>query len=140
MAIDQMSQRLAHGGVGQQRVLSLDAGAFAVGLGRRIAGVGLGGLNAAALGNMDAAFPASLETLEDFVLDLHVPGVVVLAGLQHSAGRRDGIAAALHLDGIKVWPVRRVVIWVEFTPHYIARIESDELVGTGADRLEVGRL
>src|SRR5262249_55403014 len=134
-----MGQRFAHGGVRQQRVLSLDARALAVDLGRRIAVVELDVLNVAALGNIDAPFPASLEPLEEFLLDRHVPGVVVFAGLQHSAGRRDGIAAALHLDGIKVWPVRRVVIWVEFTPHYIARIESDELVWTGADRLEVGR-
>ena len=48
--------------------------------------------------DVGAALAALLEALEDLVLDLHVPGVVVLAGLDDRARRPDRVAAALHLD------------------------------------------
>ena len=46
--------------------------------------------------------PPFSRRMQDLVLDLHVPGEVVLAGLQHGARRRDRVAAALHLDGVEV--------------------------------------
>ena len=52
---------------------------------------------------------AVFELEQDLVLDLHVPCKVVLAGLDHRARRRDGIAAALHLDGVEVRPVGHMV-------------------------------
>src|SRR6516225_11977388 len=139
LAIDQMGQRLAYGGVGQQRVLSLDARALAIDRGRRIAAVELDVLDVAALRNMDVTFSANLEPLEDLIFDLHVPGIVVLAGLQHSASRRNGIAAALHLDGVKVRLIRHMIVRIEFASHDVSRIENDELIRTGADWLEVSR-
>ena len=85
------------------------------------------------------ALAALLEALQDLVLDLHVPGVVVFAGLDHGARRRDRVAAALHLDGVEVRPVGHVVVGVDLAADHVARLEVDELVGAGADRLQVGR-
>ena len=85
------------------------------------------------------ALAALLEAQQDLVLDLHVPGEVVLAGLQHRARRRDGVAAALHLDRVEVRPVRHVVVGIDLAADHVARLEVDEHVGAGADRLEVGR-
>ena len=79
-------------------MLRLEAGALAVDLGPGIGVVELHVLDAAAGRDDDVALAALLQPLEDLVLDLQVPGEVVLAGLQHRARRRDGIAAALHLD------------------------------------------
>jgi len=59
--------------------------------------------------DLDASLAALLEAQEDVVLHLHVPGVVVLTGLQHGAGGRGRVAAALHLDGVEERPVRLVV-------------------------------
>ena len=87
----------------------------------------------------DPALAALLQPLQDLVLDLQVPGEVVLAGLQHRARRRDGVAAALHLDGVEERPVGLVVVRVDHARHHVARLEVLELVGAGADRLEVGR-
>ena len=88
---------------------------------------------------IDAALAALLQAREDLVLDLHVPGEVELAGLQHGARRRHRVAAALHLDGVEVRPVLDVVVRVDHAGHHVARLEVLEHVGTGADRLEVGR-
>ena len=86
--------------------------------------------------DLDLALAARLQPLEDFVLHLHVPGEVVLAGLQHGARGRDRVAAALHLDRVEVGPVRHVVVRVDLALHQIARLEVDERVGPGADRLD----
>ena len=85
------------------------------------------------------ALAALLHALEDLVLDLQVPGVVVLAGLDDRARGRDRVAAALHLDGVEVRPVGHVVVRVELAPDDVAGLEVDEPVGAGADRLQVGR-
>ena len=120
-------------------MLGLEARALAVDLGPRIGGVELDVLDAAALAEDDAALAALLQAQQDLVLDLQVPGEVELAGLQHGARRRDRIAAALHLDGVEMRPVLHVVVRVDDAGHHVARLEVLELVGTGADRLEVGR-
>ena len=52
--------------------------------------------------DVDAALAAVLQPHQDLVLDLHVPGIVVFAGLQHRARRRHRVAAALHLDRVEV--------------------------------------
>jgi hypothetical protein len=60
-------------------------------------------------------------------------------GLQHGPGRRDRVAAALHLDAVEIGPVLHVVVHVDFAGDHVARLEVLELVGSGADWLEVGR-
>ena len=85
------------------------------------------------------ALAALLEAQQDLVLDLHVPGEVVFAGLQHRARRRHRVAAALHLERVEVRPVVHVVVRVDDARHHVARLEVLEHVGAGADRLEVGR-
>jgi hypothetical protein len=39
------------------------------------------------------------------VLDLRVPRIVLIAGLDHGARRRHGIAATLQLDRVEIRPV-----------------------------------
>jgi hypothetical protein len=89
--------------------------------------------------DVDAALAALLEATKDVVLDLHVPGVVELPGLQHGPGGRHGVAAPLHLDLVEERPVRQVVLGMELRVDHVPRLEVDEPVGSGADRLEVGR-
>ena len=120
-------------------MLGLEARALAVDLGPRVGGVELDVLDAAAFAEDDPALAALFQAHENLVLDLQVPGEVELAGLQHGARRRDRIAAALHLDGVEMRPVLHVVRRVDDAGHHVARLELLELVGTGADRLEVGR-
>ena len=98
--------RLAHLRIAEGEMLGLDAGALAVDL---VPGIGdreLDEFDVAALHDMGAALAAGLHALEHLVLDLQVPGVVVLAGLQHGARGRDGIAAAFHLDRVEEGAVR----------------------------------
>ncbi len=68
-------------------------------------------LDAAAVGHQHATPAALLETREDLVLDLQVPGEVILPGLQDRARRRDSITAALQLDGVEVRPIRLGDSW-----------------------------
>ena len=96
-------------------------------------------LDVAALHDVDAAAPGLLQPLEDLVLDLQVPGVVELSGLQDGPGRRGGVTAALHLDGVEEGPVGHMVARVQLAADDVARLEVDEPVGPGADRLEVAR-
>ena len=93
------------------RVLTLRP--LAVHLGPRIGEVALDVLGVAGGPDVDPALAALLEPPQDVVLHLQVPGVVVLAGLQHRArgGRR--VAAALHLDGVEERPVGHVVARVQ---------------------------
>src|SRR5215207_4987960 len=84
-------------------------------------------------------FAALLEALQQLILDLHVPGVVELAGLDDGARGRDRVAAALHLDGVEMRLVRLVIVGVDLAAHHVAGLEVDELVRPGADRLEVRR-
>ncbi len=122
-------------------MLGLDARALAVDLGRRVGEIELDVLDVTGGNDVDAAFAARFQPREDLVLDLQVPRVVELAGLQHGARRRDGVAAALHFDGVEERAVRLVVIGVQRAAHDVARREVDELVRPGADRLQVvGRL
>src|SRR4029453_4153057 len=104
-----------------------------------IGAVELDVLDVAARGDFDAPTPAFLQTLKDLVLNLQVPRVVVLAGLQHGARGRDGVAAPLHLDRVEVRPVGQVEIRIELAPHEVAWRKRDKPIRTGADRLEVGR-
>ncbi len=137
--VDQQRERLPYRLVGQRRMLGLHARTLAVDLGPRIGRVELDVLDIAAVRHVGLALAALFQPQQDLVLDLQVPGVVVFAGLQHGACRRDRVAAALHLDGVEVRPVRHVVVRIEFAAHHVARLEVDEPVRAGADRLEVRR-
>ncbi len=83
--------------------------------------------------------PPVFEALQQFVLDLHVPGEIVFAGLQHRPRRRHRIAAALHLDRVEIGAVRHVIVRVDLAADDVARLEVDEHVRTGADRREICR-
>ena len=117
----------------------LDAGALTVHVFVGVGEVALDVLDVAAGHDVGLALAALLQALEDLVLDLHVPGVVELAGLDDGARRRHRVTAALHLDGVEVGAVGHVVGRVQLAAHDVARLEVHEPVGTGADRLEVGR-
>jgi hypothetical protein len=73
--------------------------------------------------NLDVSAAGLFQALQDFVFDLHVPGVVVFAGLQHGAGGRHRVAPALHLDRVEVRPIGLVIIGIELAGDEIARIE-----------------
>ena len=120
-------------------MLRLDARPLAVDLLPGVGVVELDVLDVAAGGDVDAALAARLQPLQDLVLDLHVPGKIVFAGLQHRARGRHRIAAALHLDGVEIRPVGHVVVRVDLAVHQIAGIERHEHVGAGADRRQVRR-
>jgi hypothetical protein len=60
----------------------------------------------------DLAATAGLHALEDLVLDLQVPGIVVFAGLEHGARRRDRVTAALDLERVEMRLVLDVVVLV----------------------------
>ena len=121
------------------KCLRLDARALAVDFVPRVLGVELDELDVAALHDQRPALAAGLEAFEHLVFDLQVPGVVELAGLQHRARGRGRVAAALHLDRVEKRAVRHVVVRVDLAAHHVARLEVDELVRAGADRLQVGR-
>ncbi len=137
-AVDEHVQRGAHGRIRQGRVSRLRARALALDLTRRVAVIELDVLGIARRPHDDAPFAALLEPAEDVVLHLHVPRVVVLAGLQHRprGGRR--VAAALHLDRVEEGAVGHVVRGIELAPHDVARLEVDEAIGAGADRAQIG--
>src|SRR6516165_6721426 len=86
-------------------------GALAVDLGPRIGAVDFDVFDPATRHDVNAALgaAAAFESDENLVLDLHVPGVVVFAGLNYRARCRHGIAAALHLDRVEIRPVGEMV-------------------------------
>ena len=84
----------------------------------------------------DAALAALLDPPQDLLLHQHVVGEVVLAGLQHRAGRPHRVAAALDLELVEERPVRHVVALVDLRADEVARPELGEPVGAGADRGE----
>ena len=96
-------------------------------------------LDVAAQDDVDAPLAALLEPQEDVVLDLHVPGVVELGGLDDRSRGRGSVAAALELEGVEERPVGHVVRRVELTAHDVTRLEIHETERPGADGLEVGR-
>ena len=59
-------------------------------------------------------------------------------GLQHRAGSRHDVAAALHLHGVEERPVRDVIARVELRPDRVAGLEIHVPVRPGAHRLEIG--
>src|SRR5207249_6391776 len=87
----------------------LDARPLAVDLSQRVGEVEKDLLDTAAPGDVETALAALLHPPEHVVLDLHVPGEVVLAGLDHRALGGHGAAAALHLEPIEERPVRFVI-------------------------------
>src|SRR5262249_22843061 len=135
--VDQEVERLAHGRVGEERVLRLDRRSLAVDLRPRVGLVDLDVLDVAAERGVDAPLSALLETLEDVVLHLHVPGVVVLGGLEHGARRGDGVAATLDLDLVEERPVGRVIARIELSPYGVTRLEVDKAIGPRYHRLQV---
>ena len=120
-------------------MLGLHRGALAVDLGVGVGEVERDEFDIAAHRIDGLALAALLEAQQDLVLHLHVPGKVIFAGLDHRARRRDGIAAALHLDRVEVGTVGHVVVGIELAADQVARLELDEFVGAGADGLEVVR-
>jgi hypothetical protein len=138
-AVDEHVERRAHGGIGQRRVRRPGTRALAVDLAPGIRVVELDVLGVAGGPDDDAALAALLEASQDVVLDLQVPRVVVLAGLQDGARRGRGIAAAFHLDGVEERAVGHVIGRVELAAHGIAGLELDEPISAGADGTQVRR-
>src|SRR5215471_21849254 len=103
-SVDKQREGLPNAPIAEQRVLCLDTRTLAVDLGPGIGVVELDVLDIAALHDLDPAsgIAPSFQFEEDLVLDLHVPSIIVLAGLNHRACGRDGIAAALHLDRVEI--------------------------------------
>src|ERR1700726_49233 len=116
-------------------MLGLHTRALAVDLGPWIGAVELDVLDGAPRIDHDMASAALLQPLEDLVLDLDVPGVIVLAGLQHGAGSRDRVAAPLHFNSVEVWTIGAMIGGIELSLDEVARIELQEAVGAGTDWL-----
>src|SRR5262249_37670755 len=81
-AIHQERKRLAYRRIGKLRMPGLGARALAIDLGPGIGTVELDIFDAAALVDADTPFAGLLQALQDLVLDLRVPRIIVLAGLQ----------------------------------------------------------
>ena len=60
-------------------------------------------------------------------------------GLDDGAGGRHGVTPALELEPVEERPVRLVVVRVQLGPDRVSRLEVDDPIGPGADRLEVRR-
>src|SRR5437867_1315969 len=116
----------------------LDARSLAVDLLQGIGEIEQDLLDAAAPGDVEPPLAALLHPPEHVVLHLHVPGEVVLAGLDHRARRGHGVAAALHLEPIEERPVRLVIAGEDLGADDVPGLEFHEAVGPGADGLEVG--
>src|SRR4029077_18008332 len=101
-------------------VRRLQARALAVHLAQRIGEIAEDVLDLAAPGDVDPALASLLHPPEHVVLDLHVPGKVVLARLDHRARRRYGVAPALHLDPIEERPVGLVITREDLTADDVA--------------------
>src|SRR6266851_4009688 len=128
-AVDQEAQRHANAVVGQKRMWRLEARPLTVHLAPRIREVAEDVLDRATPGDVDAAPAPLLHAPEQVVLDLHVPGEVVLADLDHRARGGHGVAPALHLQPIEERPVRLVVGGEDLRPNEIAGLEIHEAVG-----------
>jgi hypothetical protein len=50
-----------------------------------------------------------------------------------------GIAAALHLDRVEIWPIGHMIVGITFASDRIAGFEIDEAVRPSADRLQIRR-
>ena len=70
-------------------------------------------LDAAAGAELGDTLAARLQLLEDRVVDLEVPGVVVVAGLQDGAAGRGRVAATLQLDVIEEGLVGLAIVLVD---------------------------
>ena len=117
----------------------LEAGALAVDLAPGVGLVQLDVLEVRRPADDHTSLRAVLETLEDLVLHVDAPGVVVLSGLEHRARGRHGIAAALHLDRVEVRTMRDVVGRIDLGVQDVARFEIAEPVRPGPDRPEIRR-
>ena len=137
LAIEQQRHRLSHGGVAPDRMARLGAAALAVDFRVRVVPGELDELERAAGRDEHAPLAAVFHAPQHVVLDLQVPREVELAGLQHRARRRHGVAAALDLDAVEVRPVRLVIVRVDLAAQQVARLEVDEAEGPGADGLEI---
>ena len=120
-------------------MLGLHRGPLAVDLGIGVGEVDGNELDVAADRVDGPALAALLQPQQDLILHLHVPGIIIFAGLDDAARRGDGIAAAFQFDRVEVGAVRHVIVGVEFAADLIARLELDELVGAGADGRQIGR-
>ena len=94
-------------------MLGLDRGALAVDLGIGIGEVQRDEFGVAADRIDGLALAALFQTQQDVVFHLDVPAEIILAGLDDGARGRNGIAAALHLDGVEVGAVRHMVVGIE---------------------------
>ena len=74
---------------------------------------------------------------EDLGLDLEVPGVVDLAGLQHRAGGRDGVTATLKDHPGEGGLIGLTVVLVGFEDDHVVGAEVGDCEGAGADGAEV---
>src|SRR5262252_940546 len=135
-AVDENGKSLPHGPIAEQRVLRLHAGALAFDLGPRIGAVEFDVLDVAARkdDNTASGIGTTFEPLKDLVLYLHVPRVVIFAGLDHRACRRYSVAAPLHLDRVEKRAVGHMIGRVALTLDQIAGPEIDEPVRASANR------
>src|SRR5262249_1440726 len=117
------------------------ARALAIDLGPGIGAVDLQVLDGRARYNLDAAsgVAAGFQSDKDLVLDLHIPRVVVFAGLDHGTRRRHAVTPPLHFDRVEIWPITDVIGGIALTFDQIAGFEVDEPIRTGPYRFEVSR-
>ena len=112
----------------------LEARALPVHLAQRVGLVALDEAHRAARDRHDPALAALLDAPEHLLLDQHVVGEVVLAGLQHRARGAHRVAAALDVEAVEEWAIRDVIALVELGADQVTGPELGEPVGPGADR------
>ena len=89
---------------------------------------------------VELTFPGGFEPLEDDVLHAgHVRRIVISARLQHRARGGDGVAAALHLDGVEERAIRHVVVGIDLGPDDVAGLEVDTSIRPRANGPQVRR-
>ena len=85
----------------------------------------------------DRAFPRFSHFVQNFGLDLQVPGKMHLACLEHSPGCRRCIATALKKDALECGLAFHAIMLIGFEHDHIVRFEVDDLEGACTDGIEV---
>src|SRR5215469_13117444 len=137
LTIDEQRERGADGRICEKGMGGLDARTLAVDLAPGIGLVELDVFHVRGPPDDKVALGALLQPLEDLVLHLHAPRVIVFAGLQDGAPGRHGITAALQFHGVEEGTIRDMVHAVDLSVKYVARLEIHETVWTRPHRPEI---
>ena len=137
VAPDREIHCLADGGIGEDGIRGVLLGALAVDFLVGIGEVEIDRLDGGVHLLVDLALlPGVIELLDDLGFGLHVPGVVVLPGLDDGAAGGDGIATTLEGDLGEEGLGRLAIVVIRGERRKVVRREGVDLERSGADRLD----